>query len=135
MLHQRVKVTRDTNTVHNKTVAPWEIPVLEFLFEDGNVVRLDEFVEVDEPYPDAPSEFTRLTLLYDKDRKSGVPFVASVYGDGPRGVKALSERIAEAQKDEKRRLKAKSKISKAVTGERPVGRTRTRTVSDAALLS
>ena len=45
MRHERVKVTRDGNTVHNRAVPPWEIPILEYLFDPGNVEPLDEFVE------------------------------------------------------------------------------------------
>lgn len=113
MRHERIKITRDTNTVHNKTVCPWEIPVIEFLFEDANVTRLGEYVEVKEEYPAPLAEFQRLTLTYGEDRKSGVPHVASVYGDARRGVKALGEAIEEARKADIQAAKTGLKTAKA----------------------
>lgn len=133
MRHERIKIIRDTNTVHNKTVCPWEIPILEFLFEEGNVQRTGEFVETDSDYPDAPSEFQRLTLTYDRDRKSGVPHVASVYGDAGRGVKALAEAIADARKADQKAGGVKA--SKAAAKSKRVAKAHAQTAEAAALMS
>lgn len=97
MRYQRVKVQRDTNTVYNRPVPPWEIPILEFIFEEGNVTRLDSFETNDFQYPDPAVEFDRLARAYGADPKSGVLYVASVYGDSVRGVRELRTAIKEAQ--------------------------------------
>jgi hypothetical protein len=98
MRYVRVKVKRDTNTVHNSLVSPWEVPVLEYIFEDGNVEELEEHEENAREYPDAPAEFGRLVKAYGADPKTGIPYVVSTYGDGRTGVKALAAAIDEAKK-------------------------------------
>jgi hypothetical protein len=100
MRYERVKVKRDTNTVHNRAVAPWEVPVLEFLFEDGNVERLNEFVEVAGEYPEAPAELDRLVRAYGADPKSGVPYANSVYGNARAGVRSLAKLIEDAKAED-----------------------------------
>ena len=97
MRYERVKVKRDTNTVHNRAVAPWEIPVLEFLFEDGNVERTAVFEEVAGEYPDAANELDRLVRAYGSDPKSGVPYANSVYGNARAGERSLAKLIADAE--------------------------------------
>lgn len=97
MRYERVKVKRDTNTVHNRAVAVWEIPVLEFLFEDGNVERTGEFEEVKGDYPDADNELDRLVRCYGSDPKSGVPYANSVYGNARAGVRSLAKLIEDAR--------------------------------------
>jgi hypothetical protein len=92
-----VKVKRDTNTVHNRAVAPWEIPILEFLFEEGNIERLDEFEAVAGEYPDATKELDRLVRCYGADPKSGVPYANSVYGNARAGVRSLQKLIDDAK--------------------------------------
>lgn len=101
MRYERVKVTRDTNTVHNRAVAPWEIPVLEFLFEEGNVERLEEFDEVAGEYPEAAKELDRLVRCYGADPKSGVPYANSVYGNARAGVRSLQKLIDDAKIEDK----------------------------------
>jgi hypothetical protein len=100
MRYERVKVKRDLQTMHNKAVPPWEIPVLEFIFEDGNVERLGIFEEVDRDYPNANVEFARLAKAYGSDPKSGVDHVASVYGNAGAGVRALRKEIDAARQDD-----------------------------------
>lgn len=97
MRYERVKVKRDTNTVYNKFVLPWEVPILEFTFEEGNVEKLDEYETNDSSYPSAAVEFDRLAQAYGSDPKSGIPYVALVYGDSRRGVKELAKAIDEAR--------------------------------------
>ena len=101
MRYVRVKVKRDTNTVHNSLVSPWEVPILEYMFEDGNVEVLDEYESNDREYPDAGAEFGRLIKSYGGDPKSGIPFAVSAFGDGRTGVKTLAASIDEAAKADK----------------------------------
>lgn len=96
MRYERVKVTRDQNTVHNRAVAPWEIPILEWLFEDGNVVRLGEFEEVAGEYPEPSKELDRLVKCYGADPQSGVAHAYAVYGNAKAGVRTLTKMIDEA---------------------------------------
>ena len=100
MRYERVKVTRDTNTVHNRAVAPWEIPVLEYLFEDGNVERLGIFEEVPGDYPEPAKELDRLVRVYGADPKSGVAHANSVYGNARAGERSLAKLIQEAKEDD-----------------------------------
>lgn len=100
MRYERVKVKRDTNTVHNRAVPPWEIPVLEFLFEEGNVEPQGEFEEVAGEYPEANVEFNRLTQCFGSDPQSGTPYVAAVYGNAGTGIRALRKAIADAKTED-----------------------------------
>ena len=97
MRFERVKVKRDTNTVHNVLVRPWEIPVLEFIFEEGNIEFLDQFEEVKGEYPDPIRELERLVKVYGSDPKSGVPHANSVFGNARAGVRSLAKLIDEAR--------------------------------------
>ena len=97
MQYVAVKVKRDTNTVNHKFGPAWEIPVLEFIFEDGNVEITDECEESGKPHPDAAFEFDRLTRAYGSDPQSGVPYVGSVYGQGNQGIRALKKAIEDAK--------------------------------------
>jgi hypothetical protein len=98
--HERVKVERDQNTKVNRTCPPWEIPVLEFIFEDGNITPLDEFVTVPGEYPEPAKELDRLVRCYGADPQSGVPYANSVFGNGNAGVRALKKAIDEAKAEE-----------------------------------
>jgi hypothetical protein len=98
MRYERVKIQRDTNTVHNRAMPPWEIPVVEFLFDDGNVEHLGVFEEIpDKGYPDAVTELDRLVRAYGADPKSGVPYANSVYGNARAGVRSLQKLIDDAK--------------------------------------
>lgn len=97
-----VKVKRDTNTVHHKVVPAWEVPVLEFIFEEGNIEHTDEREDAPgKEYPEAGFEFDRLTRAYGADPQSGVAYVASVYGQAGAGIRALKAAIAAAREDDK----------------------------------
>jgi hypothetical protein len=100
MRYERVKVKRDTNTVHNRAVAPWEISILEFLFDEGNIERLDQFEEVAGEYPTAEKELDRLVRCYGADPKSGVPYANSVYGNARAGVRSLQKLIDDAKSED-----------------------------------
>lgn len=111
MRYLKVKVRRDTQTTSNSLVSPWELPILEFLFEAGNVEVVGEAVSTRE-YPDAASEFARLAKVYGGDTKSGISHVQSVYGEGRRGVQSLQDAIDEATEEDA----ASKKPSPAVRG-------------------
>lgn len=99
MQYVRVKVRRSEYVTHNTLVRPWEVPILELLFEQGNVVK--EGVEYnDDPYPEAAEELARLRAAYGINEDTGIPEAMTVYGDGPRGVKALAEVIEDVKKVE-----------------------------------
>jgi hypothetical protein len=96
--YERVKIKRDTNTVHNRAVPPWEIPMLEWVFDEGNIERLGVFEELpDKDYPDAVNELDRLVRVYGADSKSGVPHANSVYGNARAGVRTLQKLIDDAK--------------------------------------
>ena len=87
MRYEKVKVTRDTNTVHNREVPPWEVPILEYLFEEGRAGA-----RVPTEQRDAP-EWLELVGV-------GVPAV-QVFSLGEFGVAAeqyLPEAAAEAHR-------------------------------------
>ena len=100
MRYERVKVKRDTNTVHNRAAPPWEIPVLEFIFEGGNIEPLGVFEEVAGEYPDASRELDRLVKCYGSDPKSGEPYANSVFGNGRAGVRAVQKMIDDAKAED-----------------------------------
>jgi hypothetical protein len=101
MRYERVKVRRDTQTTHNRAVPPWEIPLLEFIFEEGNVEPLGEFEEVaDHDYPEPAEEYDRLSARYKKDSETKMDVVRAVFGQGRLGIKALAKAIEEARRAE-----------------------------------
>jgi hypothetical protein len=100
MRYERVKVKRDTNTVHNRAVPPWEIPMLEWVFDEGNIERLGVFEEVAGEYPEAPQELDRLVRVYGTDTKSGVPHANSVYGNARAGIRVLQKLIDDAKAED-----------------------------------
>lgn len=112
MRYEMVKVTRDTNTVHNRAVPTWEIPMLEWVFDEGNVVRSGEFVTpvrgklINREYPSAAEELDRLTKVYGSDPKSGVPHAFSVYGNARAGIRTLQKMIDDAKAADKEAIAA-----------------------------
>lgn len=102
MLYERVKITRDPHTVYNRDALPWEIPILEFIFGDGNVIRQPgAAIRSDRPYPEeAGVEFQRLADAFGADPQSGVPYAASVYGQASAGVNHVRRAIAEAKAED-----------------------------------
>lgn len=98
MRYVTVRVTRDNHTSHSSLVAPWEVPVLEYIFEPGNVtVDVEGQTIAEGEFPEAAAEFGRLMKVYGSDPKSGVPHVTSVYGEGRRGLQSLADAINEAK--------------------------------------
>lgn len=98
MRYERVKIKRDTQTTHNRACPPWEIPILEMIFEVGNVEPLGEFEEVERDYPDPAEEYERLCQRYKKDPETKIEIVAEVYGQARKGVRELAKAIDEARR-------------------------------------
>lgn len=121
MRHQRVRVKRDGNTVHNNSVVPWEIPILELLFEEGNVEALEEFIDVPEKdYPDPREEFMRLQKAYGADTHTSEPHVVTVYGQGRNGLRQLTKAIDAAREEEEETApKLKPKVMMTSSRRRP----------------
>lgn len=88
-----VTVTRDTNHSTSNDYAPWELPILEHLYDTGNVEVGSEKIVKDRELPEAGDEFARLDGRYGKNSETGVPHVEEVFGRGNQGVKALAELI------------------------------------------
>lgn len=109
MRYFRVKIVKDERTVYNRAVLPWEIPLIEVSFGDGNVEETGKFEDTDAPYPDAREEFQRLGQLYGSEPDTNLPFVAAVYGQASTGVRALARAIKEAQADAKVKKPKQSK--------------------------
>lgn len=113
MRHERVRVRRDERTVVSRTLPPWEIPILEFIFGEGNVERFEDFVTVDQEYPNESAEFERLERRYGADPETNIPFIASLYGQKSVGRKALARAIDEAKTEDKLAAKAMPKKAPA----------------------
>ena len=90
----KVKITRDNNTVYSTSFAPWEIPVVEFIFGEGSVQVVGEFKQVGRDPLTPGQEFDRLTRRYGADRATGEPYVAKVYGNAGAGIRALADVMA-----------------------------------------
>lgn len=126
MRYVKIKVVRDINAQMPTSVLPWEIPILEIVFGQGNVQETGEFHRVmKDPataYPAAGAEFDRLTRRYGSDPESGVPYVVSAYGTARSGIEALGRAIDAARKaDSKAERKAPAPAA-------PKGRSRRRAV-------
>jgi hypothetical protein len=119
MRYERVKVNRDTNTVHNRAVAPWETPILEYIFDEGNVTRTGVFEEVSGEYPEAPRELDRLVRAYGADPKTGIPYANSVFGNAQAGVRSLRKLIEDAQAEDDEAAKEPAPVpARAATKKR-----------------
>lgn len=143
MRYQRVEVKRDTNTTYVRDVPEWEVPILEFIFEEGNVKPTEKFIDVTAQYAgktarvgeenvatrdaagypvQAAVEFDRLVRAYGADSQSGVPYVASVYGQASAGVRALGRAIQDAKAAEAEAApKAAGRAKKVRAGTEPEG--------------
>lgn len=123
MRYERVKIKRDERTVYNRPVLPWEIAILEFTFGEGSVERLDVFVDNTNEYPDGKEEFMRLMGTYGSDPESGIPHVASVYGQAGAGVRALTAAIKEAKADARKAApkQPRKKLIKEFSGDSLMG--------------
>ena len=109
MRYVKVKITRDTHTTYNREMPPWEVAVLEEIFDAGNIEVLDGSVQVDRPYPEVHAEFDRLARAYGADTQSGTPYVVAAYGTGGAGPRALAKAIADAKAEDEATPKANPK--------------------------
>jgi hypothetical protein len=97
MRHERIIVVRDERTKHNLTISPWEVPIIEYEFGDGNLTRTGEFVDVPgAEYPDAHMEMDRLVKAYGSDKETKIPNAVTVYGAARQGIRALAKAIQDA---------------------------------------
>lgn len=130
MRYERVKIRRDTNTVHNRAVPRWEIPILEFIFgEDGNVEPLEVFETLPDNYPEPAEEFQRLVQCYGADPQSDIPHVAAVYGNSRTGLRALAKAIADAKLEDEEAAEEEEAPKPA-----PVAQRRRKSTVDSLLL-
>lgn len=104
MRYERVKIVKDERTIYNRAVLPWEIDIIETVFGDGNVERLNAFEDNDLEYPEPRAEFNRLMQVYGADNESAIPYVAAVYGQASSGVRALARVIAESKAEARKAL-------------------------------
>jgi hypothetical protein len=93
MRYEVIKITRDTNTVYSRAVPQWELPILEFIFGEGNVVPTDKFEKAPRDYPEARDEYERLSKKYGTDKETGTDFVATVYGSSRIGIREIGKAI------------------------------------------
>lgn len=101
-------VTRDTNHSTTNDYAPWELPILEHLYDSGNVEVTGEKIVADRELPEASDEFARLEARYGKNSETGVPHIEEVYGRGNQGIKALAELIDKERAVPKKRASNKA---------------------------
>lgn len=97
MRYEVVKVKRDSQTTYSNPTPPWAVPVLEEIFEAGNVERTGEFTAVDAEYPDPAAEYQRLCAAYGADPQTGTPFATIAYGNAGTGIRALAREIEAAK--------------------------------------
>lgn len=103
MRFQTAKVIRDTNHSVSTAFAPWELPILEYLYEAGNV-QIQSELEVNDAgreLPEAGDEFARLVGRYGRNTDTGVSHAEEVFGRGNQGVKALAALIDNERAREK----------------------------------
>jgi hypothetical protein len=106
MRYEKITIKRDTQTTHNKSVPPWEVPVIEFIFDGGNVTRLGGFDTVDREYPDPRAEYERLNTVYGSDPETKTPIVAEVFGQAGAGIRELKKLIDAAKAEDEEVVKA-----------------------------
>lgn len=91
-------------------VVPWELPILQLIHGEGQVIQVGE-VEVAREYPDPASEFNRLNARYGSISEGGEPksVVVLVYGHNPERLSQVIEQekqLAAAAKGGKSKSKA-----------------------------
>lgn len=87
------RVQRDTNHSHSGEYAPWEIPILKHVHDEGNVIVTGEANVPERELPDPKDEMVRLVTRYGKNPSDGTPIVLEVYGAGQGGLAALTTAI------------------------------------------
>lgn len=115
MRYERVKIQKDTNTIYNRAVPVWEIPILEFVFGEGNVVPLGVFEKAPRDYPEPQDEHQRLSLKYGIDKETKTDFVATVYGASRIGIREIGKAIEAARQEELSANRAKRAVQRTRT--------------------
>lgn len=119
MRYETVKVKRDSNTTNHLSVAPWELAILDYLYDEGNVIRTSQFVEADREYPEPAQELERLKKVYGSDPETKELHAVAVFGVGRTGVKAMAAAIDEARDAEHAAAKPKARKRRAAAERRP----------------
>lgn len=88
-----ILVERDEHLSIATTVPLWEVPILEFIHSPEKVTVKEE-VLLDLPIPDPVKEYERLGVSYGADAQDK-SFVSEIYGQGPSGIRAITQAIAE----------------------------------------
>lgn len=91
MRHYEISVKRDTQTTFVVSVPEWEIPLYEFIYDQGNVEKLGNVTKLEREYPSADYEFDRLARAFGKDPQTGETYVSKVYGNAGIGTRALKK--------------------------------------------
>lgn len=92
-----VQIARDERTVLRVSVVPWEVPLLAAVNGEQETTIVGEEAS-SKRFPDAQSEYERLTLKYKRNNESGQDYVAAVYGVGQRGIAAIQSEIDKAKR-------------------------------------
>lgn len=120
MRYETVKVKRDSNTTNHLSVGSWELPILDYLYDEGNVIRTGEFVDLaGRDYPDPAQELERLKKVYGADPETKELHAVAVFGVGRTGVKAIAAAIDEAREAEAAAAKPKARKRRAAVERRP----------------
>ena len=101
-----VLIVRDANFHIPRVCAAWELPILQEIHGEAEVIVGDE-IQVERDHVEAAGEKARLERLYKVEEDSKIPFVEVTYGRGQMCLKALEKAIkasevAEAPKGRKK---------------------------------
>jgi len=116
MRYAKVYVNRNETSSQTVIVAPWEIPLLEFVHPRQDGVVVEGYVDRPEvEYPtDLDSEMERLHTVYrgaPNSKGETVSVVDEIYGAGRLGLRKLEEEIERAKADEAKAQKASRKAA------------------------
>lgn len=100
MRFAKVRVARSEAFVQTVTVGAWEVPLLRAVHGEGTVQIIGEQDDKRREYPDAATEFERLSTKYGSPGGSTTSYAQAIYGHDGAG---LAKAIAEAAEDEKNR--------------------------------
>jgi hypothetical protein len=89
--YQEVTIRISELQTQTVTVAPWEVPILQAIYGEGDA-QVTGGADVDRDPPGAADEFARLANRYGP-KNAETPVVAAVYGKFGPGVAALAEAI------------------------------------------
>lgn len=121
-----IVVNRSEHHAVRRLVGAWEIPVLQYEYGPEKV-QIEGFKRDTRPYPDAGSEYERLSLRYGIDTENGQTKAALAYGQGAMGVMAirnLMEAEKKAEQDEGDTLELVNHVQNVVIDEARIAEAR-----------